>query len=183
VKLNALRGRLPHQREILYVFGGVVFLIYSWAIRGFLYQFSSLRLYHTLGEIFGVFSYLMAFALLETLVIMGILILIGLILPGNWLREGFAYKGFITTLVTGIAMIFLNNYLFSLNHAMPPKNAIPSTAGITFVLLISLIWVFQNIPELQKFLLAVQERMQIFIYFYIPLGILGLAVVVLRNLL
>jgi hypothetical protein len=160
----------------------VVFLIYSWAIRGFLYQLSSLRLYHTLGEIFAVFSYLMAFALLETLVTIGILIFIGFILPGNWIREGFAYKGFITTLVTGIAMILLNNYLFSLNHAMPPKNVIYLSTGITFILLISLILLFQNIPTLQKVLLAIQERMQIFIYFYIPLGILGLTVVVLRNL-
>jgi hypothetical protein len=106
--LTVFRERLPTRVEILYVFGGVVFVIYSWAIRGFLYQLSSLRLYHTLGEIFGVFSYLMAFALIESLIIMGGLILMGFILPGKWFREGFAYKGFITTLVAGIAMIKLH---------------------------------------------------------------------------
>ena len=168
--------------EILYVFGGVVFVIYSWSIRGFLYQFSSLRLYHTLGEIFGVFSYLMAFALVESLVMMVGLIAIGFILPRKWFREGFAYKGFITTLVAGIAMIRLHYYLFSLNYAMPPMNVIYLGTGIVIVLLISLLWFFHNTPQLQKFLLALQERLQIFIYFYIPLGILGLLVVVLRNL-
>lgn len=181
--VTTFRDRLPQRREILYVFGGVIFVIYSWAIRGFLYQLSSLRLYHTLGEIFGVFSYLMAFALIESIIIMSTLIVVGIILPGKWFREGFAWKAFITTLVAGIAMILLNNYLFSLNNTMPAMNVIYLSAGITFVLLISLIWIFQNNPQLQKFFLAVQERMQIFIYFYIPLGIIGLTVVVLRNLL
>lgn len=167
----------------MYVFGGVVFLIYSWAIRGFLYQVSSLRLYHTLGEIFAVFSYLMAFALLESLIIMGFLILAGLILPRKWFREGFAYKGFITILVAGIAVIRLHYYLFSLNYALPPINEIYLGVAITVTLLISFVLLFQSMPKLQKYLLLVQERLQIFIYFYIPLGILGLAVVLLRNLL
>lgn len=177
-----IRERLPHRVEILYVFGGVIFVIYSWSIRGFLYQLSSLRLYHTLGEIFGVFAYLMAFALLESLVLMAGLIAIGFILPAKWFREGFAYKGFITTLVAGIAMIQLHDYLFSLNYAMPPMNVIYLGTAITIFGLISLIWIFQSFPQLQRFLLALQERLHIFTYLYIPLGILGLTVVVLRNL-
>lgn len=182
VTLNALKERLPHRREILYVFGGVVFLIYSWAIRGFLYQLSSLRLYHTVGDIFGVFSYLMAFALLESLVIMGLLILIGLILPGKWFREGFAYKGFITTIVAGMAMVILHYYLFLLNYALPSMNRIYLGAAISIILLVAFILLFQSMPKLQTYLLLIQERLQIFIYFYIPLGFLGLAVVLLRNL-
>jgi hypothetical protein len=181
--LTTFRERIPQRRESLYVFGAVVFVIYSWAIRGFLYQLSSLRLYHTVGEIFAIFSYLMAIALIESLIIMSGLILMGVILPGKWFREGFAYKGFITILVAAIAMIRLHYYLFSLNGGMPSMNIIYLSAGVTLVLLILLICVFQKTPQLQTFLLAVQERMQIFIYFYIPLGIIGLTVVVLRNLL
>lgn len=177
-----LKDRLPQQREILYVFGGVVFLVYSWAVRGFLYQVASLRLYHTLGEIFAVFSYLMAFALIESLLIMSGLIMMGFVLPGSWFKEGFAYKGFITILVTGIAMVQLNRYLFSLNYEIPPLGVIYLGSGITLVLLLSLIWVFHRVSKLQKVLVTLQERLQIFIYLYVPLGILGLTVVVLRNL-
>jgi hypothetical protein len=157
-------------------------MIYSWAVRGFLYQLPSLRLYHTLGEIFAVFSYLMAFALIESLISMSVLIMFGFILPLKWFREGFAYKGFITTLVAGIAIIKLHYYLFSLNYAMPPMNVIYLGTGIAIILLISLILVFQNFPQLQNFLLALQERLEVFIYIYIPFGIVGLTVVVLRNL-
>ena len=180
--MTIFKERIPHQKEILYVYGGVVFGIYSWAIRGFLYQLSSLRLYHTLGEILATFAYLMAFALIESLIIMSALLMVGFILPQKWFREGFAYKGFITTLVAGIAMIILHYYLFSLNYEIPSMKVIYLGLGITIILLIALLWVTQNRPQLQKFLLAMQERLQIFIYFYIPLGIVGLTVVVLRNL-
>lgn len=181
--MNAIREYLPPRQEILYAFGGVVFLVYNWSIRGFFYQLSSLRLYHTLGEIFGVFCYLMAFALVESLVVMGSLILACLVLPGNWLKEGFAYKGFLTILVTGTAMVLLNNYLFSLSHETPPTPVLYIGTGITLACLISLIWISQNKPKIQGLLLAVQERMQVFIYFYVPLGIAGSVVVVLRIIL
>jgi hypothetical protein len=152
-------------------------------MRGFLYQLTSLRLYHSLGEIFGVFSYLMAFALLESLSVMAILILIGVILPEKWFREGFAYKGFITVLVIGIAAIRLHYYLSPWNLVLPPIHAIYAGAVVTMVLLISFMLFFQNMPKLQKYVILAQERLQVFIYIYIPLGILGLAGVLLRNLL
>lgn len=180
--MTTLRERLPEQREVLYVFGGVVFFVYSWAIRGFLYQFSSLRLYHTVGEIFAVFSYLMAFALVESLVIMGALIGIGFLLPDKWLRQGFAYKGFAAVVVTGIAMVWLHYYLYSLNYTLPPMSVIYFAFGIAAAGLIVLIWVLEHIPQVKRFFLSIQERLQVFLYFYIPVGLLGLAVVLTRNL-
>lgn len=180
--MTALKKYLPQRQEVLYVFSGVVFAIYSWSIRGFLYQLSSLRMYYNVGEIFAVFSYLMAFALFESLLIMSSLILMGVILPRKWFREGFAYKGFITTLVTGGAMIELHYYMFSLQYAMPPMHVIYLGAGIVLILLITFIALSQNIRQLQNFLLAVEERLQIFVYLYIPLGVLGLFVIALRAL-
>jgi hypothetical protein len=180
--LTSFKEHFPHLQEILYVYGGVVFAIFSWSMRGFLYQLSSLVLYHNLGEILAVFAYVMAFALIESLVIMTALLTVGLILPRKWFREGFAYKGFIATLVAGVAMIVLQYYLYSLNYEIPPMEVIYLGLGIITILLIALIRVIQNRPALQKFLLSVQGRLQVFIYFYIPLGIVGLAVVFLRNL-
>jgi hypothetical protein len=174
--------RFAHRQDILYVYGGVVFLVFSWAIRGFLYQVSSLWLYHSVDEIFGVFSYVMAFALLESLTLMSALILMGFILPRKWFREGFAYKGFLTVLVTAIAMISLHYYLSSLHYARPPMRVIYLGFGVTVALLIFFIWVSQNFPKVQNFLLSLEERLQVFSYLYIPLGIIGLAVVFLRNL-
>lgn len=180
--MSILKNHLPERGEILYAFGGVVFAIYSWSIRGFLYQLSSLRMYHTVGEIFGIFSYLMAFALFESLLIMGCLIIAGVVLPRQWFREGFAYKGFIATLVASSAMIGLQYYLFSLHYAMPPMKVIYLGVTIAIMLLVALIILSQKVSQLPKLLLGVEERLQIFVYLYVPLGLLGLIVVILRTI-
>jgi hypothetical protein len=180
--LPKFNGFLPELQEIRYVLGWVVFVIYSWAIRGFFYQLPSLSLYHNFGDIFAVFSYLMAFALLESLTTMLVLLLAALVLPRSWFREGFAYKGLIIILVAAIATIQLNDYLYSLNYAAPPANVIYAGLGITLITMVIFILLFQNILPLQKILLAIEDRFQIFIYIYVPLGILGLTVVLVRIL-
>lgn len=180
--LVGLRSHIPHWQDTVYVFGGVIFIIYSWSVRGFLYQLPSLILYHQMLDIISILFYLMAFALLESLLVMGGLILLGFILPRKWFVEGFAYKGFLTILVTGISMIVLQNYLYSLNYEIPSINIVYLGLAVTFIALIMLILLFQKVSNLQKILLIVEERLQIFIYLYVPLGIAGILVVFFRNL-
>ena len=180
--LTRIDVHFPKWQEVLYVFGVVVFLVYSWAVRGFFYQLSSLRLYHTIGEILAVFSYVMAFALLESILVISGLVFLGIVLPQKWLRDGFAYKGFVVALVMGVAMIGLHYYMFSLRYAMPPLGILFSGFGAAIILLVVLILISQNNARLQSFLLSMAERVQIFLYLYIPLGLVGLAVVFLRNL-
>jgi hypothetical protein len=164
--LNIIKQRMPAWREISYVFGGVVFIVYSWSIQGFLYQIPSLILYHQILDILAVLFYLMAFALLESLVVTVVLMLAAFILPGKLFRQGFAFKGFLTAFVFGMAMIVLQNYLYSLNYFTPSMNVIYVGLGITVLSLIALILLFQNVPGLLKILLAVEERLQIFIYVF-----------------
>jgi hypothetical protein len=179
-----LWDRFPHRQDVAYVFSGVVFIVYAWAVRGFLYQFSSLRLYHNIGDILAVFCYLMAFALLESLLITGILLLIGFILPRRWLREGFAVKGFLAVLVSGSAMVMLQKYLYSQqtnDYQMPSSTTLYSGALIGFILLLILIILVQKVTVVRNLLLAFEERLQVFLYVFVPLGILGFIVIFLRN--
>jgi hypothetical protein len=45
-----------------------------------------------------------------------------------------------------------------------------------------LLWLFHWKPRLQRYALDVVERMSLFMYIYVPLGIIGLLVVLARNL-
>jgi hypothetical protein len=180
--LSGLKNRIPYWQDTIYVFSGVIFIIYSWSVRGFLYQLPSLILYHRILDIISVLFYLMAFALLESLVVMSGLILLGFILPRKWFVEGFAYKGFLTAFVAGISMISLQGYLYSLNYETPSMNIVYLGLFVTLVALVGLILLFQKLSKLQKILLIVEEQLQIFIYLYIPLGIAGLMVIFFRNL-
>lgn len=181
----SLWDRFPHRQDIAYVFSGVVFIVYAWAIRGFFFQFSSLRLYHNLGDILAVFCYLMAFALLESLLIFGILLLIGFLLPQRWFKEGFAVKGFLAILVASSLMIKLQSYLYSQqtnDYQMPSSTTISGGAVVGFFLLLLLILLVQKVTWVRNLLLAFEERLQVFLYVFIPLGILGFIVVFLRNI-
>jgi hypothetical protein len=184
-RVSSLWERFPHLQDVNYVFGGVVFLVYAWAVRGFFYQFSSLRLYHTLGDIIAVFCYLMAFALLESLLVMGVLVLVAFILPHGWFRDGFAIKGFLAVLVAGSGMTLLQKYLFfqQLNdYQMPSPSTLSAGALIGFISLLILIFFSQKVTWVRNLLFAVVERLQIFLYVFIPLGLLGFIVVFLRNI-
>jgi hypothetical protein len=176
------RGRIPHRQEILYVFGGIIFVIFSWSIRGFLYQIPALLLYYRLLDIISVLFYLLAFALFESLLILAGLILIGVILPRKWFLEGFAYKGFLSFLVASFAMTRLQDYLFLLDYSAPPMNIIYLGTAVVLIIIVALILLFQKVAWLQKTLLFLEERLQIFIYLYVPLGVIGVLVIVFRNL-
>src|SRR5512138_2561192 len=95
---HSLRTRLPSRRDSLLAFGVVLFAVFGWSIRGFLYKLPSFALYFNLGSNLAIFSYMMAFALLESLLVTGLLIVFSVLLPSSWFRSGFAYKSFIFVL-------------------------------------------------------------------------------------
>src|SRR6266498_338118 len=177
---NFIGNRFPHRSEIIAVFGVAVFACFSWTIIGFFNKLSSFTLYFTLGEIATIFVYMMAFALLESLTVTASIVLLSVILPTSWLKEGFAVKGFVFLIVaTGAAILFQKEL----------KDHFPSTltllAGSVLPLLLSafLIIIVRSIPKVQNILLNVQDRMVIMLFIYVPIGLLSLLVVMYRNLL
>src|SRR6266498_4084659 len=177
---NFIGNRFPHRSEIIAVFGVAVFACFSWTIIGFFNKLSSFTLYFTLGEIATIFVYMMAFALLESLTVTATIVLLSVILPTSWLKEGFAVKGFVFLIVaTGAAILFQKEL----------KDHFPSTltllAGSVLPLLLSafLIIIVRSMPKVQNILLNVQDRMVIMLFIYVPIGLLSLLVVMYRNLL
>jgi hypothetical protein len=178
--LDFIRNRFPRRSEVIPVLGVAVFVCHSWTMLGFLNKLSSFILYFTVAEIFGIFSYMMAVALLESLAVTGLIVLLGAILPSNWLRNGFAYKGFVIVAIASVAAILFQKFL---------PDDYPSTLmlAVSFIVPLALIAisivVIHSIPKLQNFLLDIQDRISIMLYIYVPLGLLSIMVVIVRNLL
>jgi len=103
----------------------------------------------------------MAFAFLESLLVTAGLVIAGAILPSEWLRDGFAYKGFIFVVVGSIAAFILQKNL---------RYEFPSTQMLTLNLVIplTLIALFMAASHgwgpLQKVLLDIQDRISIMLY-------------------
>lgn len=177
--MGIFKSRLPERQDIFIVLSIVVFAVFSWSIRGFLFVIPSITLRYASTEIIAIFSYMMAFSLMESLLIIVGLLLLGMILPKMWFRDGFSYKGFLVVLIGSVASI---QYQAFLGSDLPDVELYYVWAGILAFLIISLFLLFHFVPRLQELLVSIAERFTVFAYLYIPMGVLGLAVIIFRNL-
>jgi hypothetical protein len=178
--LGIFKSRLPEWKDVFTVLSVIVFAVFSWSIRGFLFILPSIALRYAAMEIVAIFFYMMAFALLESLLIAGSLAVVSAILPKMWLREGFSYKGFLIVLISSVASIL---YQASLRDELPGTNIYFLWVGVPILILIVLILLFHFVHRWRVVLQSVAERFMVFAYLYIPIGVLGLVAVIFRNLL
>jgi hypothetical protein len=122
---------------------------------------------------------MMAFALLESLTVTGILVLFGVILPSSWLKEGFAFKGFIIIAVSAVTAILFQR---ALRDNFPSTLMLLASSIGPLLVIAFLIFIIRSMPKVQNILLNVQDRILIMLFVYIPIGVLSLIVVTYRNL-
>ena len=188
IALDVLRRKLPVRAEALSVFNVLIFVVFGWSIRGFLFEIPSFLLYLSLGDISAVVFYMMAFAFFECVLLTGGLVIVSMILPSNWFRTGFAYKGFLIILVATTCFILFQGYYkvgFFQNIINNDYSHIqPMVIGVIVGLmgLIGLFAIFHNKPRLQNYLSKFIEQFSIFAYIYVPLGVIGILVVFVRNI-
>ena len=175
--IGSLRKRFPQWNEIFTVFSFIIFAVFSWALYIFLYQVPSNLLYIGFGEIAVIFCLVMAIALLESMLVCGLVILLGIIFPRRWLCEGFAVKGSLAVLAAAIAAILSKQ--FKMYPIQPVFLAV--LAGCLLAWIVS-IFLLNKFPNFEKALLSFINRFNIFAYLYVPLGIIGILVILIRNL-
>lgn len=171
--------RFPRHAEVVSVLGICVTACHTWSIRGFLNELPSFLLYFRITEILVIFAYMMAFALLESLIVTYGLALLSVFLPSNWLKNGFAYKGFVVIVVGAVAAVYFQKNLPSI---FPPMRELGMELSIPFLIIVFLMALTHKFPLLQKLLLSVEDRISVFLYIYVPLGLISFLVVVFRNL-
>ncbi len=123
---------------------------------------------------------MMAFALLESLTVTAVIVLLSVILPSSWLKEGFAVKGFVFLIVATTAAILFQK---ELRDHYPSTLMLLANSVLPLLLIGLLILIVHSKPKIQSILLNIQDRIQIMLFIYVPLGLLSLMVVMYRNLL
>lgn len=154
-------------------------MCYSWTLIGFFNKLSSFILYFTLPEIADIFAFMMTFALLESLIVLGFLLFLSAILPAGWLKDNFAFKGFVILIVMTVAAIIFQN---ALTTRFPPTWMLLVSLFLPVIVIAFLIWSTRLNPKFQVFLLNIVDRIQIMLFVYLPIGLFSLIVVLYRNL-
>ena len=118
--------------------------------------------------------------MLESLVVTGALVLLSVVLPSSWLKEGFAYKGFVILVIMTVDALLLQK---SLGTVFPSTLELFLLFLVPIVLIAILLNFLHTKPDVQKLLAKVQERFLIMLFLYMPIGIISLITVTFRNLL
>lgn len=156
-----------------------MFMVHAWILVGFFWKLPSWLYHLTLGEILGVLSYMLVYGFVESLLILGLLLLLAALLPASWLREVFAVRG------TTIAAVVLGSIIVYMNRADKGNlvDGFVTWLVICAVLTLALTFLSMKVAVLKKAIFSLAERFVVFVYLQIPLLILALVVVVARNLI
>jgi hypothetical protein len=182
--LRGLKRRLPAWRELVLVFGVVVFVVHSWSVRGFLFDLPSFLLKLRPLEIAAVFCYHMAFAALESTAFTAALLVLTAVLPTSWLRQGFVHNAFVLVLAATAGAIVLQ-YSFAYGEfAFESPNSpwlLPEivAGGAAFAVLYIAVHRAENLQELVGFIV---NQVSVMLLIYLPLDALGIFTVAVRLL-
>jgi len=174
--MNFIKRRFPGRREVTLVFSAVAFPVFTWSLHSFIYRFPAFILYYGVWDLISILAYLLAFALLESLLVTALIVGLAALLPGSWLKQGFAYKGFLTVLAAAAAAIYIKETMTN----QPAVKFLAIEFGAAFAAWIGLLLAAHFWLPMQRIVLDLADRFTIFLYFYIPLGLLSTLVVIVR---
>jgi hypothetical protein len=161
-----------------------VFIVFSWTLYRTFWWVPSWLEYLSAWSVLIIIAYVMAFALVESLALMALMVLLSLILPRRVFKDQFILQGSTLTAALGLGAFLIQrnvSRIYRLELWQTLAYPVLVVAGILALVFISY-FVFSRIALLSRLALAIAERMTIFAYLYVPLGLIGLIVVVARNL-
>ncbi len=181
---NFLARRLPSRSEALPVFSLAVFFIYSWTIFRMFYELPSWLYYLNTAKILVLVAYAMMFALVESSLLFVFTCLIGLLLPEKIFRHRFVVQGSLLVSLVCFAAVTAQRRLGWILQMQTWQIIVVPLAFIllSIVVLVLSAWIFDRYNRIPGLLQGIVERISVFAYIYVPIGLLSLVVVVFRNL-
>jgi hypothetical protein len=137
--------------------------------------------YLSITKVLSILAYVQAFSLFESGLLLLVLILLGAILPARFFRDKFTAQGSVlafTLILWAIVFQIIN----TTTETWTPGQLL-LWAVLLLASLVILCVLVRRSERLAQITTAVTERLTVFLYIYVPLGLLGLAVVVARNIL
>lgn len=157
------------------VSGVIAFIVYSWSILEFLKNLPAWIKFLSPGEIFIVFSYVMFGDLIESAVFLVLIMFVSMILPMKLLRDEFALRGSIIAFAVLGSIVLYWVCLY-------PGNLILSL----MIIVLSMTFFFvvaKKIKIINRGVTWFSERLSVFLYLYIPISLISILVVIIRNFL
>ena len=161
--------------DLLHLLVFCAFPIHVWTIVNMFRDVPSWALYMQQWELVSTIAYMLAFALFETLIILLPILVVGLILPKQWVSR--VYVPWVGVMLVEGALAAIA-FQFTIVQHSPKRNLIILIAlvlgGSTLLLL--------RFPKIGEILRSVVGRLTVLTFLYIFVDLVGLVIVIARNL-
>ena len=175
--------RLPHINEIISVFAVISTMAYGWTLVAFLWKLPSWLKYLIFGEIFSVYSYSLLTNFAESIFCLAIILILCVILPPRFLRDVFILRGTIFAIsLLGTLMLVLSFYSDDNPTLMGGPPVWLVILLISSLLMFLLDFLSRKVQTVASALLWFADRLMIFLYINLPLSLIALVVIAIRNL-
>jgi len=180
--MNNFIARLPDRRSIIGVYATTAFLVYGWTLLASFWKVPSWMFFLKVSEILSVYAYSFAIDFAESILLLLAMLLVGLILPKRWWNDQFTSQGavWISVLLGSIMLRLYTNRSPELWEDFVYNQW--TWWGYTVLLGIVLSILFSRVILLRRGLEKLADRLVVFLYIYMPLTIISIIVVMVRNI-
>ncbi len=161
-------------------FGAIAFPLHVWTIINILAIFPAWLLRFSTWDLAGAISYPLVDALLESGILWIGLVGLGFILPRKWLADRFlALSSALVWLLAAWAVVLQFNTKRLLEWG--PRQILPGLLLVAFSFAL-VYWLVQRYGLVEGWVKRLAQSLAILTYFYLAFDLLGLIVLILRNL-
>lgn len=179
--MTNIRNRFPSRKDLIPVFAASVFIVFSWTIFWFLQKMPGWLPFLSMGAILSILAYTLAFALFESCILLIGIVFLTVITPYKYAHARFISHGssilFSVTFWIVLLQLLRNGiWIWTLMDWVLFLGSVVVTTIVFNVLV-------HRLPRLQLALRSFCTRLIVFLYFYLPVGIISCLVVIIRNVL
>jgi hypothetical protein len=176
---SGVGNRLPSLQENLQVFAVIAAFLYTWTILWLFWELPSWLNFLTVGEVLPLFAYALATNFLESILVLAGLNLVCFLLPQPWFHTSFVPRSFLLVAFgLGYLMVFIS--LFGKEAEHPPGLWIWSL--VIYALLIPASLLLGRTAIVKNLAEFISDRLTIFLYLLVPLSLVSVLFILLRNI-
>ena len=175
-----MKNRLPRIQDIVPVYAVISFMIYGWTFVLFFWKLPSWLNFMTPAQLFGAFSYGILTNVIESLIVISGLLCLCILLPSRYLRDAFVDRGTMITII-GLGSVMLYQYKYGAVR-FDFANDIRLWAIATVLIILLFVFLTTKVKFLKSAMLNISDRMIIFLYIFVPLSVICVLDVIIRNL-
>ena len=172
-------NRFPSRKQLVPVYAVAVAVIYGWSMLRFFWRLPSLLNYSTVGDIGIIFSYLIAVNFFESLAVVSVPVIFSLILPRKWFYDQFITMGVLLVSLGLGYMIFVESHI---NEVEAFPYTLFQWMPLVFLAILVFVLFVGRIAFLKRVLEDISERFEIFLFISIPISVIAILVVLIRNI-